>query len=376
MRTRGAVLRTQGAKRPYALSRPLEILEMELDPPGPTEVLVRVRAAGLCHSDLSVIDGNRPRPLPMLLGHEAAGIVVSCGRDVRGFDIGDHVITTFVPACRACDPCRRGRPALCEPGNASNVAGTLLSGERRLRLDGHVINHHVGVSAFAEYAVISATSLVKVPAALPFDVAAAFGCAVITGVGAAINAAKIVPGMAVAVIGLGGVGMAALMGARAAGASPLVAIDVPADKLSVARGFGATATFVASQPDLVAGVRAAPGGGVDAALEMAGSVEALQVAWAVTRRGGMTVTSGLPRSDLKASFSPAQLVAEERVLRGSYLGSGDPVNDVPKYIHWYTQGRLPVDRLISSHIALDDMNSGMDLLASASGIRHVVQFAA
>ena len=312
----------------------------------------------------------------MLLGHEAAGIVVSMGGDVHGFDIGDHVITTFVPACRVCEPCRSGRPALCEPGNASNAAGTLLSGERRLRLEGRTINHHVGVSAFAEYAVISSTSLVKVPVALPFDVAAAFGCAVITGVGAAINAAKIAPGMSVAVIGLGGVGMAALMGAHAAGASPLVAIDVRGDKLSVAREFGATETFEASQPGLVAAVRAATRGGVDAALEMAGSVDALQIAWAVTRRGGITVTSGLPRSDLRATYSPAQLVGEERVLRGSYLGSGDPANDVPKYIHWYKEGRLPVDRLISSHIALDDINSGMDLLASASGIRHVIEFAA
>ena len=374
MRARGAVLVIEGARRPYAISRPLEILNIELDPPGPTEALVRIRAAGLCHSDLSVIDGNRPRPLPMLLGHEASGVVVSLGRDVHGLAVGDHVITTFVPACRACESCSRGRPALCEPGNASNVAGTLLSGERRIHFEDRVINHHVGISAFAEYAVVSAKSLIKVPAALPFDLAAAFGCAVITGVGAAINAAKIEPGMAVAVIGLGGVGMAALMGARAAGASPIVAIDLNSEKLSIAQEFGATATFQASQPDLVAAVRAATRGGVDAALEMAGSVEALNVAWAITRRGGTTVTSGLPRSDIMASYPPAQLVAEERVLRGSYLGSGDPANDVPKYIGWYQQGRLPVDRLISSHISLDDINSGMDLLASASGLRHMVSF--
>lgn len=376
MRTRGAILVVEGAGRPYAISRPLKILDIELDPPGPTEALVRIRAAGLCHSDLSVIEGNRPRPLPMLLGHEAAGIVVSVGQDVHGLDVGDHVITTFVPACRLCESCRSGRPALCEPGNASNVAGTLLSGERRIHLGDRVINHHVGISAFAEYAVISAKSLVKVPAALPFDVAAAFGCAVITGVGAAINAAQVEPGMAVAVIGLGGVGMAAVMGARAVGASPIVAIDLNPDKLSIAAEFGATATFQASQPDLIAAVRATTAGGVDAALEMAGSVQALNIAWAITRRGGTTVTSGLPRSDSMASYSPAQLVAEERILRGSYLGSGDPTNDVPKYIGWYQQGRLPVERLISSHLLLDDINSGMDLLASASGIRHVVQFAA
>jgi alcohol dehydrogenase len=376
MRGRGAVLVVEGAQRPYAVSRPLEIVDIDWDPPGPTEVLVRIRAAGLCHSDLSVIDGSRPRPLPMLLGHEAAGIVVSCGRDVHSLSVGDHVITTFVPACRSCEPCLGDRPALCEPGNASNVAGTLLCGERRIHSNGRVINHHVGISAFAEYAIISARSLIKVPKGLPFDIAAAFGCAVITGVGAVINAAKVTPGMSVAVVGLGGVGMAAVMGARAAGAKSIIAIDVNTEKLSMAKEFGATAVFHASHPDVVSMVREATQGGVNAALEMAGSVAALNTAWAITRRGGTTVTSGLPAADARASYSPAQLVGEERALRGSYLGSGDPARDVPKYIAWYEQGRLPVDRLISSHISLDDINSGLDLLASASGLRHVVTFEA
>jgi alcohol dehydrogenase len=374
MRGRGAVLVVEGAKRPYAISRPLEILDIELDAPGPTEVLVQVRAAGLCHSDLSVIDGTRPRPLPMLLGHEAAGIVVACGADVQGLSTGDHVISTFVPACRLCESCLSGRPALCEPGNASNVAGTLLSGERRIHTGDRLINHHVGISAFAEYAVISARSLVKVPESLPFDIAAAFGCAVITGVGAVINAANIAPGMSVAVIGLGGVGMAAVMGARAAGAQPIIAIDLNTEKLSIAKTFGATEVFHASNPGVANMVREVTRGGVNAALEMAGSVAALDLAWAITRRGGVTVTSGLPAADARASYSPAQLVGEERVLRGSYLGSGDPARDVPKYIAWYEQGRLPVNRLISSHISLDDINSGLDLLASASGLRHVVTF--
>lgn len=374
MHARGAILMRERATRPYALSRPLEVHEIELDPPGPAEVLVRIRAAGLCHSDLSVIDGTRPRPLPMLLGHEAAGIVVSCGDDVHGIEVGDHVVTTFVPACRLCESCRTGRPALCEPGNASNVAGTLLSGERRIHLGERLINHHVGVSGFADHAVISAKSLVKVSAALPFDVAATFGCAVITGVGAAINAAKIVSGMAVAVVGLGGVGMAAILGARAVAASPIIAIDLNSEKLAMAEELGATAVFQASQPDVVAAVRGVSRGGVNAALEMAGSLEALEFAWAITRRGGVTVTSGLPRSDLMASYSPTRLVSEERILRGSYLGSGDPATDIPKYVSWYEQRRLPVDRLISSHISLDEINSGMDRLASASGLRHMVNF--
>jgi alcohol dehydrogenase len=374
MRGRGAVLVREGAKRPYAVSRPLEVVDVELDPPGPTEVLVRIRAAGLCHSDLSVIDGTRPRPLPMLLGHEAAGTVVSCGRDVRDLSVGDHVISTFVPACRVCESCLSGRPALCEPGNASNIAGTLISGDRRIHFGDRVINHHVGVSAFAEYAVISARSLIKAPASLPFDVAATFGCAVITGVGAVVNAAKISAGTTVAIVGLGGVGMAAVMGAHAVGAHSIIAIDLNPEKLSMAREFGATAVFLATDPEVVQRVREATRGGVNAALEMAGSVAALNIAWAITRRGGVTVTSGLPAADARASYSPTQLVGEERTIRGSYLGSGDPALDVLKYLDWYAQGRLPVNRLISSHISLDAINSGLDLLASASGLRHVVVF--
>jgi alcohol dehydrogenase len=164
------------------------------------------------------------------------------------------------------------------------------------------------------------------------------------------------------------------MGAHAVGAQTIIAIDVNTEKLSMAKEFGATAVFHAGHPGVVEMVREATRGGVNAALEMAGSVAALNIAWAITRRGGMTVTSGLPAADARASYSPAQLVGEERVLRGSYLGSGDPARDVPKYITWYEQGRLPVNRLISSHISLDDINSGLDLLASASGLRHVVAF--
>ena len=239
MRTRAAVLGAIGASAPYATSKPLRIEELELDPPGPGEVLVRIRAAGLCHSDLSVINGDRPRPVPMALGHEAAGVVEELGPGVEDLARGDHVVCVFVPSCGHCEPCAEGRPALCEPGAAANGAGTLLAGARRLhRPDGTVVNHHLGVSGFAEHATVSRRSLVKIDKELPLEEAALFGCAVLTGVGAVANTARIPVGSSVAVIGLGGVGLCSLLGAIAAGAREVVAIDLADDKLAFARQLG------------------------------------------------------------------------------------------------------------------------------------------
>src|SRR5512140_134722 len=211
MKIQAAVLRQSGLPSPYAASQPLGIEEIELDPPGPGEVLVRVRAAGLCHSDLSVIDGNRPRPLPMVLGHEVAGVVVELGAGVTDLRRGEHVVAAFVPSCGQCEPCSGGRPALCEPGLAANTAGTLLAGSRRLHQGGARVNHHLGVSGFAQYAVLSRQSLVRVDDTLPFAEAALFGCAVMTGVGAVVNTAGMPQGATIAVVGLGGVGLAALL---------------------------------------------------------------------------------------------------------------------------------------------------------------------
>jgi alcohol dehydrogenase len=191
MKIRAAVLNKMGAEAPYENSKPLTIEEFDLDDPGHGEVMVKIGAAGLCHSDLSVIDGNRPRPTPMVLGHEAAGVVEKLGPGVDDLKVGDHVVMVFVPSCGHCLPCAEGRPALCEPGAAANGAGTLLSGERRLHRNGQDVHHHLGCSAFAEYATVSRRSLVKIDKELPLDEAALFGCAVLTGVGAVINTAKV-----------------------------------------------------------------------------------------------------------------------------------------------------------------------------------------
>ncbi len=374
MKTRAAVLDSMGLSPPYAASRPLTIAELDLDAPGPGEVLIAVRAAGLCHSDLSVIDGHRPRPLPMALGHEAAGVVEALGAGVDDLAIGDHVITTFVPSCRRCEPCVGGRPALCEPGAASNTDGTLLGGTQRLHRSGRDIHHHLGVSAFADHAVVSRRSLVRIDRDLPFDEAAVFGCAVLTGVGAVVNTAQLRAGSRTAIVGLGGVGLAALLGARAQGASVLIAIDLSPAKLALARELGATHTLEAADPDVVAKARGLTRGGVDAAFEMAGSVQALDLAYRITRRGGTTVTAGLSSPQAMFSVPHVGIVAEERTIKGSYLGGADPARDIPRYIEWYRAGRLPVDRLISHRLALDEINAGFDRLASGEAVRQVVLF--
>ena len=373
MKIRAAVLNASPVAAPYAQSRPLRIEELDLAPPGRDEVLVRIRAAGLCHSDLSVIDGNRLRPVPMVLGHEAAGEVVETGEGVDDLKSGDRVVMVFVPSCGHCAPCAEGRPALCEPGNAANGRGEMLGGGRRLSTHGQPVHHHIGVSAFAEHAVISRRSLVKIEADIPHEIAALFGCAVLTGVGAAVNTARIKAGETVAVVGLGGVGLSALLGAIACGASRVIAVDLAQDKLDLALALGATDAFKADTPDAVEAIRAATKGGVDHGLEMAGSVKALDLAYQITRRGGTTTTAGLANPAHTLSLSPVRLVAEERTLKGSYVGSCVPSRDIPRFIELYQRGRLAVDKLWTSSGSLDEINEGFDALHEGRTIRHIVR---
>ena len=374
MKIRAAVLHAMGAKKPYAESRPLSIEEVELRPPGPGEILVRMGAAGLCHSDLSVINGDRPRPTPMALGHEAAGVVEALGPGVEDLKKGDHVVLVFVPSCGHCLPCAEGRPALCEPGAASNTQGTLLSGERRIFQGDRPIHHHMGCSAFAEAAVVSRRSAVKIDPELPLDEAALFGCAVLTGVGAVVNTAQVRAGATVAVVGLGGVGLASVLGAQASGVRALVAIDLSDEKLELARSLGATHTFNAAEDQLVEKVKAATQGGVDFAIEMAGSTRAFETAYRITRRGGTTVTAGLPPPSATWAMPVVNLVAEERTIKGSYIGTCVPARDLPRYIAMYRQGRLPVNRLMSGRLKLGDINRGFDLLDEGRAVRQVLTF--
>ena len=375
MKTRAAVLNAMGAATPYAKTKPLTIETLDLKPPGPGEILVKMGAAGLCHSDLSVINGDRPRPTPMALGHEAAGVVEELGPGVTDLKKGDHVVLVFIPSCGHCNPCAEGRPALCEPGAAANTAGSLMSGEGKLfRGDGSRVYHPLGCSAFAEYAVVSRYSAVKVDPALPLDEAALFGCAVLTGVGAVVNTAQVRAGTSVAVIGLGGVGLASVLGAVASGARSVVAVDLSAEKLALAKQLGATHTFNAADAKVVDQVKEATQGGVDFAIEMAGSTRAFEAAYRMTRRGGTTVTAGLPPPTATWAMPSTNLVAEERTIKGSYIGTCVPSRDLPRYIELYQQGKLPVNRLMSGRLKLEDINEGFDKLHEGKAVRQVVTF--
>ncbi|MDH2444921.1 alcohol dehydrogenase catalytic domain-containing protein [Amnibacterium sp. CER49] len=366
MRITGAVLEESGHPSPYRDSRPLTVSELELAAPGSTELLVRIEAAGLCHSDLSVVNGDRPRPVPMLLGHEAAGIVEATGSAVTDVAIGERVVLTFLPRCGECAACRTEGRLPCEPGSAANGAGELLGGGTRLARDGHPVAHHLGASAFATHAVVDRRSIVPVAQDVPPEVAALLGCAVLTGGGAVRNAAAVAPGEPVMVVGLGGVGLAAVLVAVALG-HPVVAVDALPAKLEAAVALGADEAYL---PDdlRAAGVRA------PVVIEAAGSARAFETAFAATAPGGRTVTVGLPNPAARAAIPPLVLTAEARTVVGSYLGSSVPARDVPVYADLWRSGRLPVERLVSDRIGLDDLNGALDVLAQGGALRQLIAF--
>ena len=372
MKIKAAVIREMGVAPPYANSKPLKIEEVDLAPPGEREVLVQIKAASLCHSDLSTVNGDRPRQTPMVLGHEAAGVIVECGPGVNDVKPGDHVALVFAPSCGECIACKEGHPGRCEAGQQANAAGTLLGGGMRLSQNGKPVYHHVGVSAFADHCVVNRGSLVKIDDQLPFDEAALFGCAVLTGVGAALNTAQVFPGAKVAVVGLGGVGLNALLGALVGGASQVIAIDIHDDKLKLAKQLGASDVVNAKDEDAIQQVKDLTNGGVDFGFEMAGSVQAMELAYRITRRGGTTVTAGLPHPEARWPLQHVNLTAEERTVKGSYVGSCVPTRDVPRYIDLYRKGMLPVNKLMSDHISLDQINEGFDKLASGHTVRQII----
>jgi alcohol dehydrogenase len=374
MKIRAAVLYKQGLPRPYATSKPIKIETIDLAPPGEGEILVKVAAAGLCHSDLSTIDNSRPRSLPAVLGHEGAGIVAELGLGVTGLEVGDHVVFVFAPGCGTCRNCHRGRPYACLVWPDVRARGELFTGGRRLSKDGTFIAHNSGVSCFAEYAVVARSSLVKIDKQVPLVDAAMFGCAVQTGVGAAINTAAVRTGDVVAVIGLGGVGLSCMMGARLAGAKRIIAVDLSDDKLGLARQLGATDTFNASDPDCAKLIKAATGGGVDFAFEMAGSVKALGLASDILCRGGAVVTAGLSPAAATYPLAHGALVSDAKSICGCYMGSCVPERDIPVFIDLYKQGRLPIDRLKSGTLPLDEINAGFDRLADVAAIRQILVF--
>ncbi|MBX9978367.1 MAG: alcohol dehydrogenase catalytic domain-containing protein, partial [Mycobacterium gordonae] len=325
----------------------------------------RVEAAGVCHSDLSVVDGNRVRPVPMLLGHEAAGIVEARGDGVDDLALGQRVVLVFLPRCGHCPACATEGLTPCQPGSAANNAGTLLGGGIRLIRNGGAVYHHLGVSGFATHAVVNRASAVPVPDEVPPEVAALLGCAVLTGGGAVLNVGDPRPGQSVAVVGLGGVGMAAVLTALTYDGVRVIGIDRLPEKLAAAQALGAHETYT---PEQAAGVKA------DVVVEAAGHPRALETSVGLTAPGGRTVTVGLPRPDARISLSPLGFVAEGRALIGSYLGSAVPSRDIPRFVALWQSGRLPVQSLVSSTIALDDINEAMDHLADGVAVRQLIRF--
>jgi alcohol dehydrogenase len=362
----GAVLEETGRGAPFADSRPITVQELQLEPPRGSELLVRIETAGVCHSDLSVVNGQRPRPTPMLLGHEAAGIVEAAGPDVAGIVVGDRVVMTFLPRCGDCAGCATDGRLPCERGSAANGRGELLGGGSRLSRDGHPVAHHLGVSAFATHAVVDHASVVRVDADVPPAVAALLGCAVLTGGGAVLNAGQPAPGETVMVVGLGGVGMAAVLVAKALG-HRVIGVDSVDSKLQQATSLGADEVITSAA--LADSGRTAP-----VVIEAAGHPRAFEAAVAATAPGGRTVTVGLPAPDAVSSINPLLLTAEARTIVGSYLGSSVPARDIPIYVDLWRQGRLPVERLVSREVPLAQINEAMDALAEGRVLRQLITF--
>ena len=374
MEMKGAVLFEQGLPKPYAASRPLSIETLELDPPGPGELMIEMAYSGLCRSDLSTIAGARPRPLPTVPGHEAAGIVREVGAGVEDLAPGDHVVMVFVMSCGSCSDCVGGKPNICAASAPAKAQGLLLSGTRKLKFNGEPINHAAGISCFAEYAVVSRGSVVKIDKDVPLEDASLFGCAVITGVGAVVNTAKVYPGAKMAVVGLGGVGLNAVMGGVICGAEQIIAVDISDAKLALAKELGATHTFNTTNPDSIGEILELTQGGLEFVFEVAGALPAWETAYALTRRGGSLVSAGLAPAKDKFAFSPYQLVSDEKAIRGSYMGSCTPERDVPRYINLYKQGRLPVQKTRTATISLDEINEGFDRLSSGDEVRQAIKF--
>jgi S-(hydroxymethyl)glutathione dehydrogenase / alcohol dehydrogenase len=361
---RAVVLREPG--------RPVGVETVLLEPPGPTEVLVRVAAAGVCHSDVHLADGVLGEGRwPMVLGHEGAGVVEAVGDSVTGLAPGDHVSFCLVPPCGACGACRAGRPTLCEPAGASAIAGTLLDGTSRLRAgDGTALQHAFMVSCFAEYAVVEAASAVPLPQSIPLWQAALLGCGVVTGAGA-VNRAGVGSGDSACVIGCGGVGLQVVAAARLAGAAPIVAVDRDEAKLQRARERGATEIVNAGQGDAVEQVLALTGGGVDHAFEVVGTPATIRQAWEMLRPGGSVMVVGVSPHGAEVSL-PALEFLSEKTITGSYYGSAEPRSAIGRLASLVDEGRLDLDGVVSDFIGLYGVQDAFERLRRGQGARSVV----
>lgn len=309
--------------------------------------------------------------MPIVPGHEASGTVEDIGPGVRGLARGDRVVLVYQPQCGTCPCCVAGDAHLCEPGLAANRAGALLTGGPRLSLNGARLHHHMGLSAFAEMAVVSAHSLVKIDNELPPDIAALFGCAVMCGAGSVINSGALKAGETIAIAGIGGVGASAVLGAGLAGASRIIAVDPDPEKRKAALDLGAT-DAIDGGDQAVGEILEMTGGGVDCAVETAGILGAFETAYASAKRGGRVVTAGLVSADTPFPLDIAAHVTSAKSIRGSYLGSCNPALDIPRFVELFRTGRFPVDKLITHRMPLSDVNLALENMAASKALRQIL----
>jgi S-(hydroxymethyl)glutathione dehydrogenase/alcohol dehydrogenase len=349
---------------------PVEVTDVELARPGPGEVRVTIAAAGVCHSDLHVRRGEWQPPVPLVMGHEGSGIVTALGPDVSGLAEGDHVVLSWVAPCGQCRYCRAGREARCQVA-ATIVAtgGTMPDGTSRLSRGGETVYHYLGVSSFAEEAVVPASGAIKVRDDAPLDVIALVGCAVATGVGAVTNTAAVEPGAQVAVIGCGGVGLSVIQGARLAGAERIVALDLRGAKLALAARLGATDVIDVSAADAVQALRDLIPDGVDYAFDAIGRISTTEQAISMLGLGGAAVLVGLPPTGARASFEPLVLAEADQRILGSNYGSVRPAVDIPALVDRYMDGQLSLDELVSSRRPLETASASLDDLEAGLALR-------
>jgi Zn-dependent alcohol dehydrogenase len=350
--------------------RPFAIEELELAPPGPGEVEVRLHASGVCRSDWNTVTGDTPSPLPAVLGHEGAGVVTEVGAGVTSVAPGDHVVLSWLPACGRCRHCTSGRPTLCDVAAPALLAGTLLDGSTRLTLAGRPVHHYSFLSTFAERTVVPEASCVRIREDAPFTIAALVGCAITTGTGAVLNRARVAAGSSVAVFGAGGVGLSAIMAARLAGAAVIVAVDPAAPRRAIALELGATeAVGPAEAPAAIADLTRA---GVDYAIESSGALGAVGSAYAAVRRGGTLVCVGIPPEDAVVELPGAALVRDEKIVTGSLYGSCRPHTDMPMLLDLFLEGRLPLDRLVGTSYPLDEIDRAFAEMREGGGVRTLI----
>lgn len=357
-------------------NQPLELRTLSISgEPGPNEVLVKMAASGVCHSDLHALDGDWETPAPLVLGHEGAGVVVAVGSEVTELEVDDHVILSWTPSCQKCEFCVSGNPVLCQLANETAYQHLSFDGRSRLRDGEQDVKSFLSVGSFGDHAMVPASAAIRISKEAPLAQAALVGCAVTTGIGAVTNTAGVEPGSTVLVVGCGGVGLNVVQGARLSGAKQIIVADVNEEKLELGRSFGATHTVNSREVDLVEAVRELTGGrGVDYAFEAIGLPFTIEACYEAVRRGGTAVVVGQVADGVKISIDPFVMSDQEKKLIGSNYGSCRQSIDFPKIIDLYLEGKVDLDSMVTDRISLDEVNEAFAQMRQGKGIRSVIEY--